>query len=131
MTNKTIIIIAGILGVIAVAMGALGAHALKPLLSPESINSFNTASRYQIYHAILLIVLVGIQNHLSSKWFHFAWRAIMVGTILFSGSIYLLSTSSITGIGLKFILGPITPIGGIILITGWISITIGALQKEN
>ena len=130
MKIKTIIIWAGSLGVISVATGALGAHALKPLLTDESLQSFLTGSRYNMYHAIALISMIALSNHISFKWFKVASLCFVIGTCLFSGSIYLLATSSITGLNLNSILGPITPIGGLILIWGWVSIVIGSIQRK-
>lgn len=99
----------GLLGVIA---GALGAHSLKGQLSPDSLGSFETAVRFQMYHAILLLVigyfLEKKPHRLAGKTF---W-AILIGTILFSGSIYLLVLT-------PFSMGLVTPLGGSILIFGW------------
>jgi uncharacterized membrane protein YgdD (TMEM256/DUF423 family) len=131
MHAKTTIILAAIFGVIAVAMGAMGAHALKALLTEESLNSFLTGSRYNMYHALALIGLISLSNHLDPKWHRIAGYCFTVGTVLFSGSIYLLSTSSVTGLNISGILGPVTPIGGLVLMSGWISIIIGAVRFKN
>jgi uncharacterized membrane protein YgdD (TMEM256/DUF423 family) len=131
MKTKTIIIIAGVMAIIAVIMGAMGAHALKEVLSPEKVNSILTGVRYNMYHAIALIAVLGISSHLDPKWMKNGVLLMMIGTLLFSGSIYVLSTSSLTGIPLNAILGPATPIGGMLLILGWLSIIIGALKVNS
>lgn len=129
MKTQTIIITASIFGAIAVMAGAMGAHALKELLPPDSLTSFLTGTKYNMYHAIALLAIAGNSNFLNPKWMTISVASIMVGVILFSGSIYILSTSQLTGIGATKILGPITPIGGLFLIFGWISIAIAALKK--
>ena len=115
--NKRILISAAILAIIAIILGAFGAHKLKELLSEESLNAFETGVRYQMYHVFLLLFLAvfsEITESVKKKVYLFA----MVGIIFFSGSIYLLSTSSITSIDFSSI-GIITPIGGVLLIIAW------------
>tara|TARA_R110002050_G_scaffold204327_1_gene339541 strand:+ start:29060 stop:29449 length:390 start_codon:yes stop_codon:yes gene_type:complete len=129
MKPKSIIITAGIFGVFAVIMGAMGAHALKEILSPATLQSYLTGARYNMYHALALLAIAANAPHLNTKWMKNGVLLIMFGTVIFSGSIYLLATSTITGISLKAVLGPATPIGGLLLITGWISIAIAAFRK--
>ena len=129
MNPRKIILMAGILGATAVMTGALGAHALKAVLESSSLESYLTASRYQMYHSIMLIGIAASWNHLNLKLAKISVIFTLIGTVLFSGSIYLLSTRSISGLeGLSF-LGPITPIGGLCLITGWLSLTYAAIKK--
>lgn len=116
---------AGTFGFIAVILGALGAHALKEVLSPQQLSSFTTGVRYQAWHAIALLAL-----GLSEVEFPFKKRVSqcwIIGTILFSVSIYFLSLSDVIGVKLSF-LGPITPIGGLFMIIGWAFLFIGALK---
>jgi uncharacterized membrane protein YgdD (TMEM256/DUF423 family) len=126
--NRRIIIYAALLGGLAVMLGALGAHALKDLLEEKSLLSFNTGVRYQALHAIALLVI-----GFSDKEFRFkslVFRLWLWGTLLFSFSIYLLSTTEISGLALNF-LGPITPIGGILLIGGWIMLAASQLRSTE
>ncbi|MGB0895856.1 MAG: DUF423 domain-containing protein [Flavobacteriaceae bacterium] len=116
--NKRILIFAAIFAVAAIVLGAFGAHKLKELLTPEQLTSFETGVRYQMYHALLLLFLgqfSGINDAAKKKIFY----VITLGIFCFSGSIYLLATRSILGVELSF-LGPITPIGGLLFIAGWI-----------
>ena len=115
--KRTLLITGSILGLTAVILGAFGAHGLKESLSAESINSFETGVRYQMYHAFLLL-LVGSALPLSSKSLKTVFYLVLSGTILFSGSIYLLTTKAITGIDITSI-AFITPIGGALLISAW------------
>lgn len=115
--EKKIIITASILGFLAIILGAFGANALKKVLQTEQLNSFEIGVRYQMYHALFLLLIANIQI-LALKEKMIIFYLALVGVIFFSGSIYLLSTSAITGIKAKF-LGPITPIGGMFLIASW------------
>ncbi|MBE7443250.1 MAG: DUF423 domain-containing protein [Flavobacteriales bacterium] len=108
------------LGCIAVIFGALGAHALKEVLLPEQLLSFETGVRYQMYHALAIIVLAVVVKNKSSKLLVTAVNLFFWGVILFSGSIYLLTLKTILAADFLKFVGPITPIGGIILVFGWI-----------
>lgn len=102
----------------AVIIGAFDAHALKELLSPEQLQSFDTGVRYQMYHALALIILAmkGHTFHLNfEKWITTLFG---IGIVLFSFSIYLLNLQELLGMHISW-LGPITPIGGLCLIGGW------------
>jgi len=115
--NKRILISAAILAIIAIVLGAFGAHKLKELLPEQSLNSFETGVRYQMYHVFLLLFL-GFFSEISESVKKKVYRLTMVGVLFFSGSIYVLSTSSITSIDISTI-GIITPIGGVLLIIAW------------
>ncbi|WP_431163072.1 DUF423 domain-containing protein [Flagellimonas beolgyonensis] len=104
-------------GLLAVVFGAFGAHALKKKLTPELLHSFETGVKYQMYHAIVLLVLgfnLGFDNALDAA----IVNCFIFGTLLFSFSIYALCLSAAKGEKLRF-LGPVTPIGGLLLVAGW------------
>tara|TARA_B110001454_G_scaffold218797_1_gene247955 strand:- start:1194 stop:1583 length:390 start_codon:yes stop_codon:yes gene_type:complete len=115
--NKRILISAAILAIIAIVLGAFGAHKLKELLSVESLNSFETGVRYQMYHVFLLLFLA-LFSEIKNNTKKIIYRLTIIGTLFFSGSIYLLSTSIITSIDFSSI-GFVTPIGGTLLIIAW------------
>lgn len=115
--SQKIVLTALILGALAIALGAFGAHGLKKFLSIEQLNSFEIGVRYQMYHALFLL-FVAQTNFLTDKQKMIVFLLTLCGILLFSGSIYLLATSTITNIKSKF-LGPITPIGGLLLIFSW------------
>ncbi len=101
--------IGALFALIAVALGAFGAHMLEDMITPERLKTFETAVRYQMYHALGLVAIGALAKP--------CWRAapfIIIGSIIFSGSLYLLVA---TNIG---ILGAITPIGGVLQIIGWV-----------
>jgi len=115
MTQNIIIATAAIFGMLSVIFGAFGAHALKKILSQDQLKSFETGVKYQMYHAIVLLVL-GFNNEMISTGIYWCFT---IGIILFSFSIYGLVLSDAKGKKMKF-LGPITPIGGLLLVTGWL-----------
>jgi uncharacterized membrane protein YgdD (TMEM256/DUF423 family) len=116
MTQFTLLF-ASILGGLAVVFGAFGAHALKKILSDEQLKSFETGVKYQMYHAIVLLI-VGFNFNLETTSEKYMVYSFMAGVILFSFSIYGLVISSAKNKKLTF-LGPITPLGGLFLIIGW------------
>ncbi len=118
MTKKKILLWAVALITVAIILGAFGAHALKKVLSDERLLSFETGVRYQMYHGLALLAI----GALVDKWsfnFRLPILLLIIGTLLFSLSIYGLAMQEVVQLNLKF-LGPITPIGGSILIIGWI-----------
>lgn len=115
--NEIALIFGAIFGLLAIVFGAFGAHLLKKKLTTEQLQSFETGVKYQMYHAIVLLVL-GFQLDISATINSYIIYAFIVGTILFSFSIYGLVISSANNKKLKF-LGPITPLGGLFLILGW------------
>ncbi len=126
--NKSTLAWAAGFAAIAVIFGALGAHALKNTLSASSLESFKTGVRYQMWHALALAFLALIPvKDLNIKWVKMLWIA---GVILFSGSIYLLSIAPLININFSF-LGPITPLGGLALISGWIILLIKSLSLKK
>ena len=106
-----------ILGGFTVVLGAFGAHLLKKLLSIDQLASFETGLRYQFYHVFFLIILSLIPR-IEEKDKNKIALLIYTGLLLFSGSIYLLSMQDVFGLDLGF-LGPVTPIGGSLLIFAW------------
>lgn len=108
---------AAFFGALAIIFGAFGAHKLKKILSPELLASFETGVKYQMYHATVLVVL-GFQLSFTTSLEIWIAYCFILGVILFSFSIYGLCWTSTKGKKLK-ILGPITPIGGLLLLVGW------------
>lgn len=115
---KSALISATLFAMFGIILGAFGAHALKPILGPELLGSFETGVRYQFYHAVALFLL-GIYGKVFHKSISIVLILFICGIILFSGSIYLLCLlKSAGGIGLGG-LGILTPIGGILLVLAW------------
>lgn len=123
MNQETILALGATFGMLSVIFGAFGAHMLKKILSEEQLKSFETGVKYQMYHAIVLLIIgfnVKDPSFIMVGCFIF-------GIILFSFSIYMLVLSDAKGKKMKF-LGPITPIGGLLLLIGWGVLLFGFLQ---
>jgi uncharacterized membrane protein YgdD (TMEM256/DUF423 family) len=134
--QKRLILFAGISGAIAVALGAMAAHFLKGqvesgLMTQNDLQAWETGSKYQMYHSIILMGLALLTEKVNSKLLKKSAFCFMAGIVLFSGSLYLLSTAGLLGISNLKWLGPITPIGGIFLITGWLLLALSAVKKEK
>ena len=127
--NKKLISTAAILGMIAIILGAFGAHALKKVLTLEELSTFETGVKYQMYHALFLL-FIGLVTELSQKTKRTIYYLVVFGISFFSGSIYLLATKSSTGIDFKSI-GFLTPIGGLLLILAWGVLLITILKKKS
>ncbi|WP_069658563.1 DUF423 domain-containing protein [Arcticibacter eurypsychrophilus] len=125
--NRKIIITACVFGIIAVISGAFGAHGLKNLIAPSDLENWKTAVNYQFYHILALLFLSAVP--LKSRYINFSYYTFSLGIILFSGSLYLLATRSITGLPVS-VLGPITPLGGLMFILGWVFLLLAAIKNK-
>ena len=126
--KRKLIITAAILGIIAIILGAFGAHALKKVLSIEQLVTFETGVRYQMYHALFLL-FIGLMDNVTEKTKKTICFLVVFGVILFSGSIYLLATNDLTAFDFKSI-GFLTPIGGLLLIMAWGVLLASSLNKK-
>ncbi|PXY45257.1 DUF423 domain-containing protein [Flavobacterium hydrophilum] len=127
--ERKIIITAAIFGMLAIILGAFGAHALKAILIPEQLTSFETGVRYQMYHAFFLF-FVASRKELSLKTLKVIYNLVLGGVLLFSGSIFLLTTKNVTTIDFK-IIGFVTPIGGFLLIFAWFVLLATFFKKKS
>ena len=111
----------------AVVLGAFGAHLLSDVLSADALKSFEVGVRYQFFHGLALLFLSLSPN--SKKAMLRTALLFVMGTLLFSSSIYLLSLSTMYGdTGLPALLGPVTPIGGVLLLLGWVNLLVGYIR---
>lgn len=122
--NKTFLFIAAVSGFLAVAIGAFGAHGLKPHISPEAMQWYETGSRYHFYHTLALLAIALLMKN-DSKLLGYAGFAFLIGILLFSGSLYVMAVT-----GMKK-LGMITPIGGVALLAGWGMMAIEGLKRRS
>jgi uncharacterized membrane protein YgdD (TMEM256/DUF423 family) len=127
--DKKIVVSAAILAALAIGLGAFGAHGLRAVMSPKALTTFETGVRYQMYHSLALLV-IGFAMSVPVKTRKWVCVFFISGVILFSGSIYLLASSELTGFNVSF-LGPITPIGGLLLILGWLRLLYGILKVKK
>lgn len=117
--GRKLIIISAITIATAVVLGAFGAHSLKGHLSEHQLGIFETGNRYHFYHGFGLLMLVGLLNYLSVRSIRIVTTLILIGILLFSGSLYLLATREFLNISSWKFLGPLTPIGGVFFISAW------------
>ena len=115
--NKVILVTASILGLLTIVLGAFASHGLRGSISVESLQAFETGVRYQMYHSIVLL-FIGITGVFSMKTKRVLYYLILIGILLFSGSIYGLATNELSSFDFKSI-GFVTPIGGLLLIISW------------
>jgi uncharacterized membrane protein YgdD (TMEM256/DUF423 family) len=127
--DKKIISTGAFFGMLAIVLGAFGAHALKKVLTIEELSTFETGVRYQMYHAFFLL-FIGITNSISQKTKKTILYLVVFGVIFFSGSIYLLATNNLTSFDFK-IIGFVTPLGGLLLILGWGALLLNYFSKKS
>lgn len=112
--HKLFLIISSASGMLAVGLGAFGAHALKAKLQTEgTLDTYQTAVQYQFYHTLALLGIALLMTKIESQWLTYAGYSMTLGILIFSGSLYVLCFT-----GMKW-LGAITPIGGLLFIAGW------------
>lgn len=115
-----------IFGALGIIFGAFGAHALKKIFSEDQLKNFETGVKYQMYHALLLVIIGFNIQHITS-YENLLFYSLTFGILLFSFSIYGLCISSALNKKLK-ILGPITPIGGLLLLLGWVVLILNSIN---
>lgn len=125
--NKKIFSIGVLFGLIAVVLGAFGAHGLQNLVETKAVESFKTGVTYQMYHAFFLMILASTKQ-LPVARKKLVFYLIVIGTLLFSVSIYLLATNSLTVFDFKRI-ALITPLGGTVLISGWLVLAVNTYKN--
>ncbi|MBA4167373.1 MAG: DUF423 domain-containing protein [Chitinophagaceae bacterium] len=129
--HKPFLITAAAFGALAVMLGAFGAHSLKEVLSPVSLNIFETGVRYHFYHSFALLATGILSDRFRNKWIKYSGYSFIAGIILFSGSLYALAFLQASGnVGMKNI-GVITPFGGLFFIAGWVFLIVAFSVKGN
>lgn len=120
MNQKSNLLMGALLGLSGVALGAFGAHALRPMLSESGrLDTYELAVRYQFYHAFALLAVGILQHYLTSKYFKISGLFLGLGVLLFSGSLYLLCFTGVTSFAM------VTPAGGVLMIFGWLFMAVG------
>jgi len=125
LTQKRILMIAGVLTGLAVGLGAFGAHALKALLTQNGrIDTYELATRYHFYHALALLIVGALYSKVHSKiWRMSAWM-FLLGILSFSGSLYVMAIYNTTKVAL------ITPLGGVCFLAGWILFVVAVAKAD-
>jgi len=122
--DRTFFVLGAVLALLAVAAGAFGAHALKGHLDASALAVFETAARYQMYHALALLAVGWACSRWPSSLVRAGGWLLACGTLVFSGSLYALSLSGASW------LGAVTPFGGMALLAGWLCLTLGAIKSR-
>lgn len=118
MANNRFLFIGAVLGMLAVILGAFGAHGLEKLVDARMLQRFHTGVEYQFYHAFALLVVGLLQTHMQHRFLDYAGYAFIIGIVLFSGSLYLYVLTGVVQIAI------ITPFGGTAFIVGWLLLTL-------
>ena len=150
--QKRFLVFGGFSAAMAVAFGAMGAHFLKSkletgLITETNLQTFETGVKYQIYHSIAILIVVLLADKFKGKLmaspsaklrinsteplFQKAGYCFMLGIVFFSGSLYLLSTANLLGLSNIRWLGPVTPIGGLFFIAGWVLLGVAGFKKKD
>lgn len=127
--NKQIILTASFFGLLAVILGAFGAHGLEGKISEYQLGTWKTANEYQFYHTFALLFLSTF-SRAKSQSIRVSFIAFTIGITLFSGSLYLMSVRNLLGIESVSVLGPITPLGGLCFMVGWIGLFVAAVKHR-
>lgn len=127
--DKKIMVTGCVLMAVTIGIGAFAAHGLEKLVSSDAIASFETGVRYQMYHslALLILAIVAVDR---PKLARSTFIIFLFAMLLFSGSIYILALKELIGDGVS-VLGPVTPIGGLLFIFGWLRLAVGLLTKNR
>ncbi|WAC40889.1 DUF423 domain-containing protein [Pedobacter sp. SL55] len=127
--NKRIILTAAFFGALAVILGAFGAHGLKSMVTPSQLETWQKGVEYQFYHTFAILYLSTFARY-KNKLIGFSFLSFVLGIVFFSGSLYLLALKDAYHLSFAQVLGPITPIGGLFFILGWIFLFLAALKDK-
>jgi uncharacterized membrane protein YgdD (TMEM256/DUF423 family) len=123
--DRLFVTLGALSGFIAVGAGAFGAHALRARLAPDMLAVFETAARYQMYHALALVLVAWVATRWPGSFAVYAGWLFVAGTLLFSGSLYLMALT-----GIRW-LGAITPLGGAAFLAGWVALALATRQGSG
>lgn len=128
--HRNFLTLAAFFGASGVALGAFGAHGLQQLTTDEKIlHSYQTAVQYQLYHTLALLATAMLYEKLDRKWVRIAGYLFIAGILLFAGSLYLITILKLNGSEAYRFVGPVTPLGGVCFIGGWLCLLVGAMRK--
>lgn len=129
--NKLFLLFAAIAGALAVIFGAMLAHQLKNQMPDSALEVYEVAVRYQFYHVFALLATGILSEKFPGAWMNRAGSFFIAGILLFSGSLYIISTLMTKGIAIPFALGLCTPLGGLCFIGGWMSLSVAVLKGRS
>jgi uncharacterized membrane protein YgdD (TMEM256/DUF423 family) len=130
--HKNFLIAGTLFGGLAVALGAFGAHGLQKITQDEKVlQGFQTGVQYQVYHALALLAVGVLYEKISTRSMLMAGYSFIIGIILFSGSLYLLTLLKVNESSLIRYVGPVTPLGGLLFIAGWLLLVAAVIKKKK
>ena len=128
--HKRFLSLGALFGVIAISLGAFGAHGLTYVVSPADVSVFQTGVQYQMYHTLALMLIGIVYDRLPNKWLVLAGYLFSLGVLFFSGSLYLITALKVSARAVPAAVGILTPVGGLLFIAGWLCF-LGGLFKRN
>ena len=128
--HKAFLSLGALLGGIAVALGAFGAHGLKKLVPADVVSVFQTGVQYQMYHTLALMLVGIVYDRLPNKWLVLAGYLFSLGVFFFSGSLYLITALKASGRAVPAAIGILTPVGGLLFIAGWLCFLFGLFKRN-
>ena len=127
--QRNLLIFGCLLAAFAVILGAFGAHGLKARITPAQLQIFETGVKYQFYHTFAIIMTALLLEKFNHAFTTYAAFSFIAGILLFSGSLYLLATRTLLGIENVSLIGPMTPIGGLFFIIGWVLLAVSVFKN--
>ena len=127
MEERNKIIVVAISGFFVVLLGAFGAHGLRDVLEPRMMHAYETGVNYHIYHTLAMGLLVALASKLNAQYAHRSFAFFLGGMLLFSGSLYVIAIAKASSYDVSWI-GPVTPIGGVMMMVGWVMFLLAALK---
>ena len=127
--HKKFLLIASVSGILGVAIGAFGAHGLKKIIQPGDFSIFQTGVQYQMYHTFALLATGILYEKFRNQWIRWSGVCFIVGILLFSGSLYMITLLKAYSVAVSNGIGIITPIGGLFFIMGWMCMLIGVVNR--
>lgn len=128
--NKSLLFMGTIFGLLAVLIGAFGAHSISKVVTPEILQVYETGVRYQFYHAFALLILGILGDHLPTRLATWAGSLFSLGIVLFSGSLYLITAIYAANMAVPLAVGLLTPLGGLLFICGWATFLAAILKIQ-
>ena len=128
--HKRFLSLGALLGMIAVSLGAFGAHGLKQVVSPADVGVFQTGVQYQMYHTLALMLVGIVYDRLPNKWLVLAGYLFSLGVLFFSGSLYLITALKASERVVPAAVNILTPLGGLLFIAGWFCFLVGLFKRD-
>lgn len=128
--TKRFLITVGLMGALAVILGAFGTHILRDNIPQQDLDLFNVANEYLMFHALALLGLAFMNRYVSRSYLNIIYYLFVIGVILFSGTIFISSLKELSGFSIGS-LNKLTPLGGLLLVSGWITVLLSGINYKH